>query len=39
MFVRAYNEARELGGINGLTPLEMFLQGLITSTIRTSTRQ
>ena len=32
MFVRAYNEAREHGGINGLTPSEMFLQRLITST-------
>ncbi len=35
MFVKAYNEAREHGGINGLTPTEMFLQRLITSTIRT----
>ncbi len=26
MFVRAYNEVREHGGINGLTPSEMFLQ-------------
>jgi transposase InsO family protein len=26
MFVKAYNEAREHGGINGLTPSEMFLQ-------------
>jgi hypothetical protein len=25
MFVKAYNETREYGGINGLTPLEMFL--------------
>ena len=29
MFVKAYNEAREHGGINGLTPSEMFLQRLI----------
>ena len=35
MFVKAYNETREHGGINGLTPSEMFLQRLITSTIRT----
>lgn len=26
MFVKAYNETREHGGINGLTPSEMFLQ-------------
>jgi hypothetical protein len=25
MFVKAYNEEREHGGINGYTPLEMFL--------------
>jgi hypothetical protein len=25
MFVKAYNETREHGGINGLTPSEMFL--------------
>ena len=31
MFVKAYNETREHGGINGLTPSEMFLQRLITS--------
>ena len=37
MFVKAYNETREHGGINGLTPSEMFLQRLITSTIRTRT--
>ena len=35
---KAYNETREDGGINGLTPSEMFLQRLITSTIRTRTR-
>ena len=34
MFVKAYNETREHGGINGLTPSEMFLQRLITSTVR-----
>jgi transposase InsO family protein len=26
MFVKAYNDKREHGGINGLTPSEMFLQ-------------
>jgi hypothetical protein len=26
MFVKTYNETREHGGINGLTPSEMFLQ-------------
>jgi transposase InsO family protein len=39
MFVKAYNETREHGGINGLTPSEMFLQRLITSTIHTTNRQ
>jgi transposase InsO family protein len=39
MFVKAYNEAREHGGINGLTPSEMFLQRLITSTIHTKSKQ
>ena len=33
MFVKAYNKTREHGGINGLTPSEMFLQRLITSSI------
>jgi putative transposase len=33
MFVKAYNDTREHGGINGLTPSEMFLQRLITPTI------
>jgi putative transposase len=37
MFVKAYNETREHGGINGLTPSEMFLQRLIKS--RTYTRR
>jgi hypothetical protein len=31
MFVEAYNQTREHGGINGLTPSEMFLQRLIKS--------
>ncbi len=39
MFVKAYNETREHGGINGLTPSEMFLQRLITSTISIRTKQ
>lgn len=39
MFVKAYNEAREHGGINGLTPSEKFLQRLITSAVHTKTRQ
>ena len=39
IFVKAYNEAREHGGINGLTPSEMFLQRLITSTVPTRTKQ
>jgi hypothetical protein len=34
MFVKAYNDTREHGGINGLTPSEVFLQRLITSTVR-----
>ena len=39
MFVKAYNEAREHGGINGLTPSEMYLQRLITPTKYTKTKQ
>jgi len=39
MFVKAYNETREHGGINGLTPSEMFLQRLITSSTYTGTQQ
>ena len=39
MFVKAYNDTREHGGINGLTPSEVFLQRLITSTIYTKTKQ
>ena len=34
IFVKAYNETREHGGINGLTPSEMFLQRLITSIVQ-----
>src|SRR5215475_15369402 len=39
MFVKAYNEAREHGGINGLTPSERFLQRLITSNIHSTNKQ
>ena len=39
MFVKAYNEAREHGGINGLAPSEMFLQRLIISSTYTRTKQ
>jgi putative transposase len=39
MFVKAYNETREHGGINGLTPSEVFLQRLIISTIHRRIRQ
>jgi transposase len=39
MFVKAYNETREHGGINGLTPSEMFLQRLITSIMHTKSKQ
>jgi transposase InsO family protein len=39
MFVKAYNEAREHGGINGLTPSEMFVQRLITSSTHKITKQ
>jgi putative transposase len=39
MFVKAYNEAREHGGINGLTPSEMFLQKLITPIIHNTGKQ
>ncbi len=39
MFVKVYNETREHGGINGLTPSEMFLQRLITSTIDKGPKQ
>ncbi|CAN5624946.1 hypothetical protein BH23THE1_BH23THE1_27460 [soil metagenome] len=39
MFVKAYNEAREHGGIYGLTPSEMFLQKLITPIIDNTSKQ
>ena len=39
MFVKAYNETREHGGINGLTPSEMFLQRLIRSRMYCRSRQ
>jgi len=39
MFVKVYNEACEHGGINGLTPSEMLLQRLVTSTIHTTNKQ
>lgn len=39
MFVKTYNETREHGGINGLTPSEMFLQRLITSRSYKRTKQ
>ncbi|MGA9150898.1 MAG: DDE-type integrase/transposase/recombinase [Candidatus Nitrosopolaris sp.] len=39
MFVKAYNDKREHGGINGLTPSEMFLQTFNTSRTRTNTKQ
>ena len=38
-FVKAYNETREHGGINGLTPSKMFLQRLITSSTHTTNKQ
>jgi hypothetical protein len=37
MFVKTYNKTREHGGINGLTPSEVFLQRLITSSIHRKT--
>lgn len=40
LFVKAYNETREHGGINGLTPSEMFLQRrLIKSNTHTKKKQ
>ncbi|MGC2575477.1 MAG: hypothetical protein WA364_28555 [Candidatus Nitrosopolaris sp.] len=39
MFVKAYNETRAHGGINGLTPSEMFLQRLIKSDTYTKKKQ
>jgi len=38
MFVKAYNETKEHGEINDLTPTEMFLQRLITSSTHTRAR-
>ena len=39
MFVKAYKETREHGGINGLTPSEMFLQTFNRSHNRNNTKQ
>lgn len=39
MFVKAYNETREHGGINGLTPSEMFVKKLITPIIHNTSKQ
>jgi transposase InsO family protein len=39
VFVKAYNETREHGGINGLTTSKMFLQRLTTAIIHTRTKQ
>jgi transposase InsO family protein len=39
IFVKAYNETREHGGINGLTPSEMFVQKLITSVMHNTSKQ
>ena len=39
MFVMAYNDKREHGGINGLTPSEMFLQTFNRSHNRNNTKQ
>ena len=39
MFVKAYNETREHGGIDGLTPSEMFLQTFNRSHDRNNTKQ
>jgi hypothetical protein len=39
MFVKAYNDKREHGGINGLTPSEMFLQTFYRSHNRNNTKQ
>ena len=38
-FVKAYNDKREHGGINGLTPSEMFLQTFNRSHNRNNTKQ
>ena len=39
MFVKAYNETMEHGGINGLTPSEMFLQTFNRSHNSNNTKQ
>ena len=39
MFVKAYNETREHGGINGLTPSEMFIQTFNRSHDRNNSKQ
>jgi putative transposase len=39
MFVKAYNDKREHGGINGLTPSEMFLKTFNRSHTRNNTKQ
>ena len=39
MFVKAYNDKREHGGINGLTPSEMFLQTFNRSDNRNDTKR
>ena len=39
MFVKAYNDKSEHGGINGLTPSEMFLQTFNRSHNRNNTKQ
>jgi hypothetical protein len=39
MSVKAYNEAREHGGINGLTQSEMFQQRLISSNTSLTRKQ
>jgi hypothetical protein len=39
MFVMAYNDKREHGGINGLTPSEMFLQTFNRLHKRNNTKQ
>ncbi|MGB8936699.1 MAG: integrase core domain-containing protein [Candidatus Nitrosopolaris sp.] len=38
-FVKAYNDKREHGGINGLTPSEMFLKTFSRSHTRNNTKQ
>ena len=39
MFIEEYNDKREHGGINGLTPSEMFLQTFNRSHTKTNTKQ